>query len=205
MHAIESKSFFRTDRRFCPETDAPGGLSAKRPVMTAAIDRRVARTRATLHHALLRLIVERGYDAISVQDICEAADIGRSTFYAHYTGKDDLKRSGLDHLKAGLKGHEEGLAFTHALFAHGRDVLGHYQALKNGLGAEVSLEALRTVLYELVAEALPAEGTRFERELRVRFVSGALISVLTWWLDTGAAESPETVDALFHRLIAGGL
>ncbi len=174
-----------------------------------AIDRRVARTRATLHHALLRLIVERGYDAISVQDICEAADIGRSTFYAHYTGKDDLKRSGLDHLKAALKGEGRNggqnreLSFTAVLFAHGRDFAGHYRALKDGLGAGVSLDALRTVLFELVAEALPPEGTRFERDLRVRFVAGALISVLTWWLDTGAVESPETVDALFHKLIDG--
>ncbi len=169
--------------------------------MPVPIDRRVARTRATLHHALLRLIVERGYDSISVQDICEAAGIGRSTFYAHYTGKDDLKRSGLDHLKAGLKAQGEGLAFTRGLFAHGRGFLDHYKALQGGLGAQVSLEALRTVLNELVAESLPHEGTRFERELRVHFVTGALVSVLTWWLDGGAAESPEAVDALFHEMI----
>ncbi len=54
--------------------------------MTSAIDRRIVRTRATLQHALLALIMARGYDAISVQDICTAANIGRSTFYAHYTG-----------------------------------------------------------------------------------------------------------------------
>ena len=170
-----------------------------------AIDRRVARTRATLHHTLLRLIVERGYDAISVQDICEAADIGRSTFYAHYTGKDDLKRSGLDHLKAALKGHGEGLRFTRALFAHGRDFVGHYQVLKTGLGATVSLEALQTVLFELVAEALPADGPRFARDLRIRFVTGALVSVLIWWLDGGAIEAPEAIDDLFHQLIDNGI
>lgn len=168
------------------------------------IDRRVARTRATLHHALLRLIVERGYDDISVQDICEAADVGRSTFYAHYTSKDDLKRSGLDHLKAALRGQGEGLAFTRTLFEHGRGFVGHYRALKTGLGAVVSREALRTVVFELVAEALPPASTRFEREMRVRFVAGALISVLTGWLDDGAVESPEAVDALFHKLIDGG-
>ena len=173
--------------------------------MTATIDRRVARTRATLHHALLRLIVERGYDAISVQDICEAADVGRSTFYAHYTGKDDLKRSGLDHLKVALKGHAHaqgvGLGFTRTLFDHGQGFVGHYRALKGGLGAAVSLEALQTVLFELVAEALPPDGTQFERDLRVRFVAGALISVLTWWLDNGAVESPEAVNGLFHGLV----
>ncbi len=176
--------------------------------MTANIDRRVARTRAMLHHALLSLIVERGYDALSVQDICEAAGIGRSTFYAHYTGKDDLKRSGLDHLKAALKGHGriEGLGFTAALFAHGRGFVGHYRALKDGLGATVSVDALRTVLLELIAEGLAEDGAmRFERELRVQFVAGALMSVLTWWLDGGAVDSPEAVDALFHRLIEEGI
>ncbi len=176
--------------------------------MTKNIDRRVARTRATLHHALLSLIVERGYEALSVQDICDAAGIGRSTFYAHYTGKDDLKRSGLDHLKMALKGHGRagGLGFTAALFAHGRDFAGHYRALKGSLGAAVSTAALRTVLFELVAEGLAHDGgTRFERELRVRFVAGALMSVLTWWLDNGAVESPEAVDALFHRLIGDGV
>ncbi len=170
-----------------------------------AIDRRVARTRATLHHALLRLIVERGYDDISVQDICEAADVGRSTFYAHYTGKDDLKRSGLDHLKTALKAHGGGLTFTRALFEHGRGFVGHYQALKTGLGAVVSREALQAVVRELVAEALPVAQSRFEHQVRVRFVAGALISVLTGWLDDGAVESPEAVDALFHKLIDGGV
>jgi len=172
--------------------------------MTAAIDRRVTRTRAALHHALLRLIIERGYDAISVQDICDAADIGRSTFYAHYTGKDDLKRSGLDHLKAALKGQGAGLAFTHALFTHGRDFLPHYQALKTGLGATVSLDALRTVVFELVADGLPPGGARFERDLRVRFVAGALISVLIGWLDAGAIEPPEAVTTAFLRLLENG-
>ena len=175
--------------------------------MTKNIDRRVARTRVALHHALLSLIVERGYDTLSVQDICEAAGIGRSTFYAHYTGKDDLKRSGLDHLKMALKGHgrTQGLGFTAALFAHGRDFAGHYRVLKGGLGATVSVDALRTVLSELVCEALPPAGARFDRELRVRFVVGALMSVLTWWLDSGAVESPEAVDAQFHRLIEEGV
>jgi len=170
-----------------------------------AIDRRVARTRATLHHVLLRLIIERGYDDISVQDICAAADIGRSTFYTHYTGKDDLKRSGLDHLKTALRGQGQGLAFTHGLFIHARDFLGHYKALRTGLGAQVSQEALRGVLFDLVSEALPQGGMRWERDLRVRFVAGALISVLTGYLDDGAVQAPEAVDAAFHTLIEGGI
>src|SRR5260370_13562381 len=67
---------------------------AKKP-----IDRRVARTRAMLQKAHISLILEKGYEAVTVEDICDAANVGRSTFYAHYTGKDDLRRSGLENLR----------------------------------------------------------------------------------------------------------
>ena len=55
-----------------------------------AIDRRITRTREVLQHALTSLILKKGYEAITIQDICDAANVGRSTFYAHYTSKDDL-------------------------------------------------------------------------------------------------------------------
>jgi AcrR family transcriptional regulator len=64
-----------------------------------AMDRRIVRTRATLQHALNSLILKKGYEAITIKDICDAANVGRSTFYAHYTGKDDLKRSGFEPLR----------------------------------------------------------------------------------------------------------
>ncbi|MFD4353762.1 TetR/AcrR family transcriptional regulator [Nocardia sp. NPDC058518] len=53
-------------------------------------DRRVRRTRDTLHKALIELMIERGYDKVTVSDIIARADVGRSTFYAHYRDKDDL-------------------------------------------------------------------------------------------------------------------
>ncbi|MCB0097425.1 MAG: TetR/AcrR family transcriptional regulator, partial [Caldilineaceae bacterium] len=53
-------------------------------------DRRIQKTRRALQDALLTLIVERRYDKITVQDILDRANVGRSTFYAHYRDKDDL-------------------------------------------------------------------------------------------------------------------
>ena len=172
--------------------------------MTSAIDRRIVRTRATLQHAVLGLIMTRGYEAISVQDICAAANVGRSTFYAHYTGKDDLKRSGLDHLKAALKGGGAAgqLAFTPALFAHARDHLGLYRALQGGPGAEVSIAGLRHVLTEMVEDDLRDIDSR---RITVPFVVGALMSVLLWWLDGGAVQPADEVEATFRRLILDGL
>src|SRR3954463_5908055 len=106
---------------------------AKKP-----IDRRVARSRTMLQEALISLISKKGYDAITVDDICTAANVGRSTFYAHYTSKDDLKRSGLDQLRRQLVDRQKEasaasgaghLAFSLTLLEHARDHLHHYRAL----------------------------------------------------------------------------
>src|SRR4051794_34863467 len=53
-------------------------------------DRRVARSRRALKEALTDLILERGYESVTVQDVIDRADVGRSTFYAHFLDKDDL-------------------------------------------------------------------------------------------------------------------
>src|SRR5712692_4981596 len=71
------------------------------------IDKRSKRTRNAIETALLHLIEERGYDLIGVNDICEEAGVSRSTFYAHYANKHDLKRSGLRHLRLALDNHSD--------------------------------------------------------------------------------------------------
>src|SRR6202012_5392571 len=68
------------------------------------MDRRVRRTRDLLHRALLDLIAEKGYPHITVQDILDRADVGRSTFYTHYRDKEDLLRSGIADFNAAAEG-----------------------------------------------------------------------------------------------------
>src|SRR5258708_28261651 len=114
---------------------------AKRP-----IDRRVARTRAMLQQAHLSLILEKGYKATTVEDICDAANVGRSTFYAHYTSKDDLRRSGLEHLRKQLVDRQKealatpgdikdrSLGFSLTMFEHAKDHIDLYLALIGGRG-----------------------------------------------------------------------
>ena len=59
-------------------------------------DRRIARTHRLLQEALISLMGERGYDILTVQDIIDRADVGRSTFYAHFKDKEDLLMASLD-------------------------------------------------------------------------------------------------------------
>ena len=57
---------------------------------TRDADRRVQKTRAALRSAFVELILTRGFDAVSAADVAEHANVGRSTFYEHFQGKDDI-------------------------------------------------------------------------------------------------------------------
>ena len=66
------------------------------------VDRRVRRTRRILLDAFIALVLERGYDGLTVQDILDRADVGRSTFYAHYRDKETLLLSCFDGVRGDL-------------------------------------------------------------------------------------------------------
>ncbi len=189
---------------------------AKRP-----IDRRVARTRTMLQKAHLSLILEKGYEATTVEDICEAANVGRSTFYAHYTSKDDLRRSGLENLRRLLVDRQKdaqarsgnirdrSLGFSLIMFEHARDHIDLYRALVGGRGGAIALGTIRQILSDLVRNELVATADKsadaIPRELAVQYVVGALMAVMTWWLDGGAKQPPQRVDAMFRRLATEGI
>ena len=186
------------------------------------MDRRVARTRGMLQHALNSLTLKKGYEAISIEDICEAANVGRSTFYAHYTSKDDLKRSGLEHLrqqlldhqKAGLTASENAsnrsFAFSRPMFEHAREHIDLYRALVGNRGGAIALGTIRQILSDLVRDELCASARKnpngaIPRELVVHYVVGAFMAVMTWWLDGGAKLPPQRIDAMFRRLATEGI
>ena len=187
-----------------------------------AIDRRIPRTRAMLQHALTSLILKKGYEAITIQDICDEANVGRSTFYAHYTSKDDLKRKGFERLRKELVDRQRearvasgqlkdrSLGFSLTMFEHARDHLDLYRALVGGHGGAVSLGQIRQILSDLVRNELAAtigknSADTVPRELVVQYIVGAFMAVMTWWLDGGAKLPPERIDAIFRRLATEGI
>lgn len=191
-------------------------------VAKKGIDRRVARTRAALQKAHVSLILKKSYEAVSVEDICEAANVGRSTFYAHFTSKDDLRRSGLEHLRKQLVDQQRetfsapgnirdrSFGFSSIMFEHARDHIDLYRALVGGRGGAIALGTIRGILSDLVRAELAAVAGRnsaevIPREFVVQYVVGAYMAVLTWWLDKGAKLAPERVDAMFRRLLTEGV
>ena len=193
----------------------PGMFTEPEP----GIDRRSRRTRQALHQALIRLIVERGYDEITVADIADAADTGRSTFYAHFTDKDDLLRSAGGYLRRVLVMEHEAaaassgiaedriLGFSRFMTAHLYEQRQIFHALMRGQGGPIFLEMIRDVLCEIVRKELPASpsGEPLEREVAVQFVVGGYITVVTWWLRSGAKQDPNAVEAAFRAIASSGL
>lgn len=192
-------------------------MSAKSPRGDGdvAIDRRSARTRRLLHEALMRLIVRKDYDAITVQDLLDEADVGRSTFYAHFAGKDELLRKGFERLRqdlsAGTPGStEQGncapLAFSSVMFEHAAHYRENYRAMVGSRGGAIVREEVRRVLLGFIEPELDRPShCGVPSDLVARYVVDGFMTVLEWWLDRHPELEPAEVDRMFRLLVVAPL
>ena len=183
---------------------------------SASIDRRVARTRAMLQDALIAMIPEGGYAPITVEDICRKANVGRSTFYAHYTGKDELRSATIDaHLQSLTKEHDLAASqmggrvfhFSLPMFQHAYAFRSLHHALhasgEDAIHDEFRERIRRTVRQELAGKTRIEAG--IPSEFAVQFVAGAFLSVLAWWIATNADLLPVRIDEMFQLMAAQGI
>lgn len=183
--------------------------------MVTTPDRRVRRTRAALRDALLDLMAERGYEAVTVQDIIDRADVGRSTFYNHYADKDDLLRDGFADLRAivtqtatTVTGPGRRLRFSLPLLRHVHEQRRLLPALLAGGGRTPVLRQIEQVLTEVVREELTDSGAhdgRISVDAMARYAVGAYLALMEWWLNSQPQMPPEEADRIFHTLVAPGL
>lgn len=190
-------------------------------------DRRVRRTRRALHEALRSLILQKGYDNITVQDVIDRADVGRATFYAHFRDKDDLLRGGFEEMRESLRQRlaaflrndehhsGEGLEVAHVLFDHAAGSHKEYRALAGSRSGGAFIKFAHKELTSLVQEHLDEAVTRHRLkpvvpvEIIAYSTVSTLLALLTWWLDKGTPYSPEQMAQMFERLtrpaVAAGL
>ncbi len=174
-------------------------------------DRRVARSKRRLKEALLALIEERDYEAISVGDIARRADVGRSTFYVHFTSKEELLFDGFEQALVALAAHEPrrgsrgGFRFSLPLLRHiGTQRRFALATLVHGADAQIRKRTLgifaNVVGHELArgSPRRPAGDARLV-EAQVHAVAGAFLGLVTWWLTGGSRVTPEAVDQVFQR------
>lgn len=175
-------------------------------------DRRSQRTRNLLSAAFVQLLREKGYSAITVGDIIERANIGRSTFYSHYRDKDDLFVNELDRVIEVLDNRiptQKELPFfpSLGLFRHIGEEYELYKALVWTPGIDLLIKHLQTSLTHRIEQELQQTGSDFEIPVPVlaNFIAGSFLTLLKWWLENRMLYSPEQMDEIFRKLIASGI
>jgi AcrR family transcriptional regulator len=185
-------------------------------------DRRIQRTRGALRRALVELILEQGYEALTVQAIIDRANVGRSTFYAHYLDKQLLLRDSLSELGAMLARQQEAVAarrgglaqgqfaFSLGMFDHAASHAQLYRAVVGTPSGAIVQRELQQTLARLaraeLSAALPAQANLpIALDVLVQYVVSAYIGLLVWWLDAGLPCSASEIDAIFQRLTTPGV
>jgi AcrR family transcriptional regulator len=180
----------------------------------AKTDRRVRRTRELLQKTLIELISERGYDAITIQDIVDRANVGRTTYYLHYRSKNELFMSC----------HEAVVSEFHSLHSRAREELLSPEAPPGMISAYRHLLDARALLYPIfhgkdgpliLRRIRDRSAQEIEASLRAAFaeadsiipfnvlanyLAGAQIALVQWWLEKRQPHTPENLAQTFHRL-----
>jgi len=193
--------------------------------MTQKIDRRVRRTRRRLRDALIELILEKGYDRVTIQEITDRADLSRATFYLHYKGgKDELLASSLEEMFDELVDSMQDLVFRRNVewdaeeppslpaFQH----VAEYSALYKSLLGDTGVTSIiyRTLNYiaritqkqfEALAEERNLEDLPVPLEVAAQHIAGSLFSIVSWWLENDMPYSAEEMARLYHYMTVPGI
>jgi AcrR family transcriptional regulator len=179
-------------------------------------DRRVERTRELLQKALIELISERRYEAITIQEIVDRANVGRTTFYLHYSSKDELFMGCHEAIVSKFHfgplyplSREEllspdappGLTLAFRHLAEVRTLLSSIFQSKDNLLIlrrlrDRSAQQIETSLRTTFAET----DSSISFEVLANYLAGAQIALVQWWLEKRQPHTPETLAQTFHRL-----
>ena len=182
----------------------------------AKTDRRVQRTRELLQKALIELISERGYDAITIQDIVDLANIGRTTFYLHYSSKDELFMSCHEAIvsefrigplhplsREELLSPEAPTGMTSA-YRHLEDARAPLYSIFQGKDSLLILRRIRDWSAQEIEANLRAAFAEAESTIPFNvlasYLAGAQIALVQWWLEKRQPHTFEYLAQTFHRL-----
>ncbi|TJY43903.1 TetR/AcrR family transcriptional regulator [Cohnella pontilimi] len=177
--------------------------------MNKAIDPRVARTRRLLMDTLTELIVEEGYDAITIREIVRKAGVNRSTFYLHFRDKQDI----LTHMQEDIL---NGLAHSlnYPTYTY-KSALQDYQSSKMPIKSHMAMfehiqkhaSLYRTMLIERefrerVTQVIRTEVLRFRDSVwEAAFMSNGAVGVILYWLENGMKETITDMSLWLTRVI----
>jgi AcrR family transcriptional regulator len=184
-------------------------------------DRRVQRTRKFLKEALLDLMIEKGYENITIQNIIDRANVGRSTFYSHFLDKQDLLTSSIEELsdfisikqkENKIKPYREHFRFVFSLIMleHADQHRQLYQALVQKKGGTQVMRQMEEMLSDVAREEIMMIAHNqlpkcIPIEIVIHFVTVSFLSVLSWWMSEQNPYTAQKADDLFHTLTLPGI
>jgi len=171
-------------------------------------DPRVQRTQDHLRQALAELILQRGYESISIRDLAAKAGVGYATFFRHYSDKDalllDLLQRSIQDLARLLPPAidadpaEEG----RVIFAHAAQHERLYRILLQGQGTLALLEhvqaaAVAEVMDRFAGQREPA----IPLEILAQHLVASIIALIGWWLQRGQPYPPQRMGQIYAEMI----
>lgn len=174
-------------------------------------DRRVRRTQKALARALIALTLEKGYEAITIRDITDRAEIGYATFFRHYHDKDallkDVLEVVLDELTSLLLApmSDTNHALTGSLIF--RYVQDHNEVVHVLLSSRGSSSLVRKIIetgtQSVFSQNPPSAGSPIPPEIAANHIVTSTISLIQWWLEHQMPYPPEQMGTIYQELIAG--
>lgn len=179
------------------------------------MDRRQKKTRDAIFQAFASILTEKPYSQISVQEIIDRADVGRTTFYAHFETKEYLLKTLCEELfghiidgAMGLpqgRGHSIGGSAEDSVFLH---LLRHLQEndrnipeLLSSQNSEIFLRYFKNSLKKLIiaqyAETGMLTGSELPEDYLVDHIASAFAETVDWWLSRRMQEPPEVIASYF--------
>ena len=182
-------------------------------------DLRIRRTHKFLQEAMIELVTEKGFDAITVGDIGERAMINRATFYRHYQDKYDLVvtifEEAANHMVEDMKPFHKDIdagrkvEIWNQLFEHVAEHAKLYRAMLGKNGSPWFAARMREHIIKLILEnerrwkhqVKPSQpiDPAMPPELPVVQLSHVLIGTIVWWLESEKHYTPRQMATWFYR------
>lgn len=182
-------------------------------------DRRIQKTKNEIKQALTDLMEEKRFEAITVRDLTERANINRGTFYLHYQDKYDLVEQCEDEIIQKIKENvreeqiydletlienEEPFPFIVKIYRYIQENANFIRAALGPNGDPSFQGKLKELIIQNLYILKQNATTTVPEEILTTFISSALLGVIQQWLNTGMKQTPEEMATILFRIITKG-
>jgi len=183
-------------------------------------DRRILKTKSEIKQALTELMEEKRFEAITVRDLTERANINRGTFYLHYLDKYDLLEKCEDEVIKNilenvrdvqvydievLIANEKPFPFIVTILEYIQENADFLRAILGPNGDPSFQEKLKEVMIQnFFFKKLNNPSTTVPIEILTTYISAAHLGVIQQWLNSGMKQTPEEMASILFRIITKG-